>query len=55
MEEIIQVITSLFQCVKNENNDMISETKDLREETIDLISESKDDISTLEKKLTVFT
>ena len=50
MEEIIQVITSLFQCVKNENNDMISEIKDLWEETNDLISDFKDDISTSEKK-----
>ena len=29
MQEIVQVITSLFECVKKENNDMISDIKDL--------------------------
>ena len=43
MEEIVQVISSLFQCVKKENN-MISDIKDLREEINDLISDLKDDI-----------
>ena len=33
MQKIVQVITSLFECVKKENNDIISNIKDLREET----------------------
>ena len=37
MEEIVQGLTSLFVCVKKENNDMTSNKKDLREETYDLI------------------
>ena len=49
MQEIVQVITSLFECVKKENND-ISDIKDLREEKCDLISDLKVDISTLEIK-----
>ena len=32
MEKIFHEITSLFECVKNENNDMISDIKDLGEE-----------------------
>ena len=51
MEEIVQVLTSLFECIKKENNDMISGIKDLREKTSDLISDLKVDISTLEKKM----
>ena len=51
MEEIIQVITSLFECVKKENNNMISDMKDLMEKTNDIFSDLKDDISTLEKKV----
>ena len=39
MEEIVQVLTSLFECVKKENNYMISDIKDLREETNDLKSD----------------
>ena len=31
MEEIVHVITSRFEYVKKENNDMISDIKDLRE------------------------
>ena len=34
MEEIVQVLTLLFECVKKENNNMISDIKDLREETV---------------------
>ena len=50
MEEIVQVLTSLYECVKTEYNYVISDIKDLREETNDSISDVKDDISTLEKK-----
>ena len=50
MEEILQVITSLFDCLKKENNDMISDTKALREDTYEFITDLKVDISTLEKK-----
>ena len=50
-EEVVQVITSLFECLKNENNDLISNIKDLREEVNDLISDLKDDISTLQKEV----
>ena len=53
MEKIVHVIISLIDCVSKENNDMISDIKDLREETNDLISDLKDDISTLKKTLTV--
>ena len=51
VEEIVQVITSLFECVKKENIEMISNIKDLREETNDLISDLKVDISTFENKV----
>ena len=34
-----------------ENNDMISDIKDLKEETNDLISDLKADTSTLDKKV----
>ena len=50
-EEEVQVLTSLFECLKKENNDLISHIKDLREEVNDLISDLKDDISTLEKEV----
>ena len=50
MKEIVQVLTSLFDCVKKEINDIL-DMKDLREEINDLISDLKDDISTLEKKI----
>ena len=53
MQEILHVITSLFDCVKKEDNDMNSDTKDLRDDTYELISDLKVDISTLEKMLTV--
>ena len=43
-EEVVQVLTSLFECLKKENNDIISDIKDLREEANDLISDLKDDI-----------
>ena len=39
MEEIVQILISLFECVKKENNDMISDVKDLREETNNSISD----------------
>ena len=51
MQEIFQVIFSLFDCVKKRNNVMISYIKDLREENNDLISVLKVDILTLEKKV----
>ena len=38
VKDIVQVITSLLQCVKK-NNDMISSVKYLREETHDLTSD----------------
>ena len=47
----VQVVTLFFQCVKHENNDMISNSKDLREETYDLTSDLKQGISTLQKKV----
>ena len=50
-EKIVQVLTSLFECIKKENNDMISDIKYLREETNDLISDLMADISTVEKKV----
>ena len=52
MEEVVQVLTSFFKCVKKENNDKISDIKYLREEINDLISDLKDDVSTIEKKMT---
>ena len=51
MEEILEVLTSLFECRKKENNDIISDTKNLREETYDIISDAKHYISTLKKKI----
>ena len=51
MLEVVQEITSLFECVKKENNDMISYMKDLRDEKYDIIYDLKVDISTLEKKV----
>ena len=42
VQEVVQVITSLFECVKKENNDMISYTKDLRKEPNDFISDLKE-------------
>ena len=45
------MVTSLFECVKQENNDIISNIKGLREETYDLSSNLKEDISTLQKKI----
>ena len=53
MQESVQLINSLFECLKKENNDMISHIKDLGEETNDIISDLKVDFSTLEKKLMV--
>ena len=51
MEGIVQVLTSLFECLKKENNNLISDIKDFREETNVLISVLKTDISTLKKKV----
>ena len=51
MEEIFQVITSLFKCAKKENDDMIPDKKYVREETIDFIFDLYVFISTLEKKV----
>ena len=47
-EETVQIITSFFECVKKENNDIIS---NIKEETNDLISDLKVDISTVDKKI----
>ena len=56
IDEIIQVIISLFECAKNENNDTITNIKISMEETNDLISDLKVDLkvnsdSTFEKKV----
>ena len=54
IQEIVQVITSLFECIKQKNNDTISDIKDLREETYDLTSDLKMYIFQFyRKKLTV--
>ena len=50
-EEVVQVLTSVFECLKKENNDINSDIKDLREEINDLISDPSDDNKTLEKKV----
>ena len=47
MQEIVQAITSLFECIKQENNHIISDIKDSGEETYDLTSDLKIDISTI--------
>ena len=49
-EEVVEVPTSLFECLNKENNYIISDTQDLREEINDLISDLNY-ISTLEKKV----
>ena len=46
MEEVIEVLTSLFECLNNENNTTISDIMDLWVEINYSISDSKDDIST---------
>ena len=51
IQDILQMITSLFECVKKESDDMISNIKDLREETYDLTSDLREDIPTLQKKV----
>ena len=51
IQDILQIITSLFECVKKESDDMISNIKDLREETYDLTSDLREDITTLQKKV----
>jgi len=50
-EEVVQVLTSLFECLKKENNDIISDIKDLGEEANDLISDLKDDVFNLDKEV----
>ena len=45
-----EVITSLFECVKKEKNDMILCIEDLKEETNDLISDLKVDILNFREK-----
>ena len=50
MEELVKVLTSFNKYLKKENNDIISDLKDLREETNIWISDLKDNISMLEKK-----
>ena len=52
-EEVVQILTSLFECLKKESNHLISGIKYLRNETNALVSDLKDNISTLEKKWTV--
>ena len=51
IQDIVQIITSLFECLKKENNDLISYIKELREEVNDLISNLREDISTIEKEV----
>ena len=46
MAEIVQVLTSLFECLKKENNHLILDKKDLRKESNDIISDLKAGIST---------
>ena len=50
MEEVLQIITSLFECLKKGIDDTISDIKDLREEIKVFISDLQDDISTSNKK-----
>ena len=51
MEEVVEVLTLIFEWLSKENNDIISTIKNKRYETNDLISNLKHDISTLEKKV----
>ena len=51
MNEIVEVFTSLFECVKKENNDINSDIKDLRDETYVWIYNFRLDISTLENRV----
>ena len=51
MQEIVQAITILFECLKQENKYMNSDLKDLREESYDLTSDIKINISTLQKNV----
>ena len=55
IQDILQMITSLFECVKKESDDMISNIKDLREETYDITSDLREDITTLQKKVDSLT
>ena len=51
MKEIVQVLTSLFECLKKENEYIISDINYLREKTNELIFDIKDDFSTLKKNV----
>ena len=51
MKEIVQVLPSIFECVKKENNDIDFSYKRFKGRKNDLISDLKADISTLEKKI----
>ena len=51
IQDILHVITSLFECVKKESDAMILNIKDLREETYDITSDLHDDITILQKKI----
>ena len=51
MQEIVQIIISLFEWLKKKNNDIISDVYDLWEETNVLISDLNVDIWTLEIKV----
>ena len=48
--KIYQVVTLLFECVKQENYDMILNLKELREKKYDSTSDLREDISTLQNK-----
>ena len=51
IQDILQIITSIFECVKKENDDMILNIEDLSENTYTLTFDLKEDISTLQKKV----
>ena len=51
IQDILHVITTLFECVKKESDGMISNIKELREETYDITSDLHDDITILQKKI----
>ena len=53
IQDILRILTSHFECVKKESDDMISDIKDLREFTHDLNSDLREDITTLQKKIDI--
>ena len=55
MEEKVQVLTPLFECLKKDNNDMILDIKDLMAGSNDLISDLQGDISTLKNEVDSLT